>query len=193
MKLTKLAAISTLAISVAGLTACNSMSPNTGEASQAPAGSQTVSDPAAEQAVSEMNVVQVAQSNADFSILVEAIQAAGLADALSNPDANFTVFAPTNEAFAEALEITGMSKEELFANKPLLTKLLGYHALNGEAPVYEADVQPGNITTLSQDTLTVTEQGQLQDENGRMANILQTDIEANNGVVHVIDKVLLPK
>lgn len=186
MKLTKIAAIGTLALSVAGLSACNNMMPSDGEN----AATQT---PTSSQAMSEMNVVQVAQSNAEFSLLVEAVQAAGIAEPLSNPNANFTIFAPTNEAFAQVLQETGMTKAQLFANKPLLTKILGYHVINGAAPVYAANVKPGNIAMLSKDTLMVTAKGQLQDENGRTANILKTDIAATNGVVHVIDKVLLPK
>ena len=65
--------------------------------------------------------------------------------------------------------------------------------INGAAPVYAKDVKPGNITMLSKDTLMVTNQGKLMDENGRTIDIIKTDIAANNGVVHVIDRVLLPK
>lgn len=184
MKLTKIATIGTLAISIAGLSACNNMMPSK---------SATAATPTHSQSMAKMNVVQVAQSNADFSLLVEAVVAADLAGALSNPNANYTIFAPTNAAFAQVLQETGMSKAQLFANKPLLTKILGYHVINGAAPVYAKDVKPGNVTMLSEDTLTVTSQGTLMDENGRTSNIIKTDIAANNGVVHVIDKVLLPK
>ena len=184
MKMTKLATIGALAVSIAGLSACNNMMPTK---------NATTTAPMTTPAMAKMNVVQVAQSNADFSILVEAVQAAGLAGALSNPNANFTVLAPTNEAFAQVLAETKLTKEQLFANKPLLTKVLSYHVINGSAPVYAKDVKPGNVTMLSSDTLTITAQGTLMDENGRTANILKTDIAANNGVVHVIDKVLLPK
>ena len=93
----------------------------------------------------------------------------------------------------QVLTETGMTKAQLFANKPLLTKVLSYHVINGAAPVYAKDVKPGNVVMLSKDTLTVTNQGKLMDENGRTATILKTDIAATNGVVHVIDKVLLPK
>lgn len=184
MKMTKLATIGALAVSLAGLSACNNVMPT----KSAPVKASTMTP-----AMANMNVVQIAQSNADFSILVEAVQAAGLAGALSNPDANFTILAPTNTAFAQALAETGMTKAQLFANKPLLTKILSYHVINGNAAVYKKDVMPGNITMFSNDTLMVTPQGQLMDENGRTANILKTDIAANNGVVHVIDRVLLPK
>ena len=184
MKLTKLATVGALAISLAGLSACNNMMPQKGGATKAPMHSQSMA---------KMNVVQIAQSNADFSLLVEAVQAAGLAGALSNPSAHFTVFAPTNAAFMQVLQETGMSKAQLFANKPLLTKILGYHVINGAMPVYAKDGKPGNITRLSNDTWMLPTQGKLRDKNGRTANILKTDIAATNGVVHVIDKVLLPK
>lgn len=194
MKLTKLATVGALAISLGGLSACNNMMPQKSAATKAAMhNSHSMAAMHNSQSMAIMNVVQIAQSNADFSLLVEAVQAAGLAGALSNPNAHFTVFAPTNAAFMQVLQETGMSKAQLFANKPLLTKILGYHVINGAMPVYAKDVKPGNITMLSNDTLMVTTQGKLMDENGRTANILKTDIAATNGVVHVIDKVLLPK
>ena len=184
MKLTKLATIGALAVSVAGLSACNNMMTHDKMSNDMPMHDKSMEN---------MNIVQIAQGNSDFSILVEAVQAAGLGNALSNPDAHFTVFAPTNEAFMEVLKETGMTKAQLFANKPLLTKILGYHVLNGTMPVYAKDVKPGSVMTASKDTLMITPDGMLKDENGRTANIVKTDIKANNGVVHVIDKVLLPK
>ncbi|MGE6330486.1 fasciclin domain-containing protein [Psychrobacter pacificensis] len=184
MKLTKIATIGTLAISIAGLSACNNMMPAKSADMKAPMHSQQMA---------KMNVVQVAQSNSDLSVLVEAVQAAGLTGMLSNPNAHYTIFAPTNEAFMQAMKETGMTKAQLFANKPLLTKILGYHVVSGDMAMYAKDVKPGNVMTASKDTLMVTNQGKLMDENGRTANIVKTDIPATNGVVHVIDRVLLPK
>ena len=184
MKITKIATLGTLALSIAGLSACNNMMPNK---------SADMKPPMHSQSMAKMNVVQVAQSNPDFSVLVEAIQAAGLTGALANPNAHYTVFAPTNEAFMQALKETGMTKAQLFANKPLLTKILGYHVISGDMAMYKKDVKPGNVMTLSKDTLMVTNQGKLMDEMGRTTNIVKTDIPANNGVIHVIDRVLMPK
>ncbi|WP_201558376.1 fasciclin domain-containing protein [Psychrobacter sp. 72-O-c] len=184
MKMTKIATLGALAVSIAGLSACNNMMPQKDAAMKAPMHSQSMA---------KMNVVQLAQSNPDFSILVEAVQAAELGSMLSDPNAHYTVFAPTNEAFMEALTETGMSKAQLFANKPLLTKILGYHVISGDMAMYAKDVKPGNVMTASNDTLMVTSQGMLMDEMGRTATILKTDMAATNGVVHVIDKVLLPK
>lgn len=184
MKIMKIATLGALAVSLAGLSACNNMMPAKNTAMKAPMHSQSMAT---------MNVVQIAQSNPDFSLLVEAVVAADLAGALSNPNAHYTIFAPTNAAFVQALQETGMTKAQLFANKPLLTKILSYHVINGAAPVYAKDVKPGNIMMLSKDTLMVTAQGKLMDESGRTTNILKTDIAASNGVVHVIDRVLMPK
>ena len=158
-----------------------------------PAKTAPMKAPVTTQNMAKMNVVQVAQSDANFSILVEAVQAAGLAGMLSDPNANYTVFAPTNAAFAQALAETGMTKAQLFANKPLLKKILAYHVVSSDMPMYAKNVMPGKVTTASNDTLVVTPQKMLMDENGRMATIIKTDIAATNGVVHVIDKVLLPK
>lgn len=184
MKMTKLVTIGALAVSMAGLSACNNIMP----AKTAPMKASVTT-----QNMAKMNVVQVAQSDANFSILVEAVQAAGLAGMLSDPNANYTIFAPTNAAFAQALAETGMTKAQLFANKPLLKKILAYHVVSSDMPMYAKNVMPGNVTTASNDTLVVTPQKMLMDENGRMATIIKTDIAATNGVVHVIDKVLLPK
>lgn len=189
MKLTKIATLGTLAISLVGLSACNNMM----AAKEAPAAQSQPAAQAATPAKANMNVVQIAQSNPNFSLLVEAVQAANLAGALSEPTANYTIFAPTNDAFMKVLQETNLTKEQLFADKALLTKVLGYHVINASTPVYAKDVKPGNVVMLSQNTLVVTPQGNLMDENGRTAKILQTDLAATNGVVHVIDTVLLPK
>ena len=184
MKLIKIATLGTLALSIAGHSDCNKMMPTKTPVTKAPMQSQPMAS---------MNVVQIAQSNPDFSLLVEAVVAADLAGALSDTSASYTVLAPTNAAFVQVLQETGMSKAELFANKPLLTKILTYHVLKGNTPVYQKHVRPGNYTMLSNDTLVITPQGRLLDENGRTTKILKTDIAASNGVVHVIDRVLLPK
>ena len=194
MKLYNLAVVVTVLATLGGVTACNNIMPTktTHPATPAPSAQETaVTDPSMQK--STMNVVQLAQSSPDFSILVEAISQAGLVQALSNPDANFTVFAPTNAAFDSLLQETGMTKEQLLANKPLLQKVLAYHVLSSAAPVYAKDVRAGEVMTLAQQNFTVTPQSTIMDGKGRTANILKTDLAASNGVVHVIDKVLLPK
>jgi uncharacterized surface protein with fasciclin (FAS1) repeats len=139
------------------------------------------------------NVVQIAQSDSRFSILAEAVVAADLADTLSGPGP-FTVFAPTNAAFAALLTELGVTKDELLANKPLLTAVLQYHVLSGA--VRKADVPLGKaISPLAGGIFKVDSVGSelvITDGRNRSATIVQTDIPAANGVLHVIDTVILP-
>ena len=137
------------------------------------------------------NIVATAQALPNFSILVEAVVAAGLVDALSAPGP-FTVFAPTNAAFASLLAELGLSKEQLLANRPLLTQVLTYHVV--PARVLKADVPVGTpVTTLQGQTLTVDGTLVINDQRGRKAAITGTDVLTSNGVIHVIDRVILPR
>ncbi len=136
------------------------------------------------------NIVQTAQSLPQFSILVEAVVAAGLADALSQPGP-LTVFAPTNDAFAALLAELRLTKAELLANVPLLTQVLTYHVVPGR--VLRAQVPVGApITTLEGDTFTVDATLAITDQRGRRAAITATDVFTSNGVIHVLDRVILP-
>jgi uncharacterized surface protein with fasciclin (FAS1) repeats len=141
------------------------------------------------------NVVQTAQAlaagtPAEFTVLVEAVVAADLAGTLSGTGP-FTVFAPTDAAFVAALTELGVTKAQLLANKPLLTKILTYHVL--PARVLKADVPVGAaITTVQGETFTVDATLAITDRRARKANIVATDTLASNGVIHVIDKVILP-
>jgi uncharacterized surface protein with fasciclin (FAS1) repeats len=137
------------------------------------------------------NIVQIASSNSDFSTLVTAVKAAGLVDTLSGTGP-FTVFAPTNEAFAAlpAGTLDTLLKPE---NKGLLTSILTYHVVPGS--VFARDVKPGEITTVNGAKFTVsTDMGSvyITDAKGNKAKIVQTDIAASNGVIHVINAVLIP-
>lgn len=139
----------------------------------------------------DKNIVETAQANPDFSILVEAVVAADLQGALSGAGP-LTVFAPTNAAFAALLAELGVTKEALLANKPLLTSVLTYHVVSGR--VLKADVPVGApIKTLQGQTFTVNASLVIIDQNGRSSAIKATDVLATNGVIHVIDKVILPK
>jgi uncharacterized surface protein with fasciclin (FAS1) repeats len=136
------------------------------------------------------NIVETLQVNPQFSILVEAVVAADLVDALS-VDGPLTVFAPTNAAFADLLGELGVTKEALLASQPLLTQVLTYHVLNGR--VLQAGVPIGApITTLQGGAFTVDSDLRITDARGRLSNIVDTDVITSNGVIHVIDKVLLP-
>jgi transforming growth factor-beta-induced protein len=139
------------------------------------------------------NVVQIAQGISDFSILVDAVVAAGLVDTLSGAGP-FTVFAPTNTAFAALLGELNVTRDGLLADKALLTKVLTYHVLPGR--VLAADIREGaQATTVQGETFTLSLMGgaSITDARGRKANIVATNVQASNGVIHVIDKVLLPK
>ena len=130
-------------------------------------------------------IVEVAQGNADFSTLVAAVTAAGLAEALSG-EGPLTVFAPTNDAFA-ALPEGLLEKLLLPENKEILTKILTYHVVG--AKVMAADVAAGDVTTLEGSTFAVTTEGGVK---VNAANVTATDIPASNGVIHVIDAVIVP-
>jgi uncharacterized surface protein with fasciclin (FAS1) repeats len=136
------------------------------------------------------NIVQTAQALPDFSILVEAVVAADLAATLSGPGP-FTVFAPTNAAFAALLTELGISKADLLANKPLLTAVLTYHAIG--ARVLKADVVPGaQPNTVQGENFSISAALAITDKRARTSNIVATDVLTSNGVIHVIDRVILP-
>lgn len=130
-------------------------------------------------------VVDIAVNNPNFSILVAALQKAGLVDALLG-EGPFTVFAPTNEAFADLLEALGITAEQLLA-QPDLAKVLLFHVISGK--VMSTDlVDEMTATTLNGESVTFTEGSWFVQD----AEIIAVDIEAGNGVVHVINKVIIP-
>ena len=134
-------------------------------------------------------LLQTAQALPQFSILVEAIMAANLQDALSAPGP-LTVFAPTNNAFALLLTELTIDKAALLASGALLTDLLRYHVVPGRA--LKADVPIDSaITTLEGQTFTVSSELVVTDQLLRGTQISATDVLASNGVIHVVDRVLL--
>ena len=136
------------------------------------------------------DIVATAQALPDFSILVEAVAAAGLVETLQGTGP-FTVFAPTKAAFAALLAELGVSKAALLADKAMLTKVLTYHVLPSR--VLKAEVPVGKpITTVQGQSFTINASLQITDQNARVANLVGTDVFASNGVIHVVDRVLLP-
>lgn len=126
----------------------------------------------------------------EYSLLVEAVQAAGLVDTLKGRGP-FTVFAPTNAAFAAALSELDVSKDDLFANTELLTQILTYHVV--PARVLKAEVPLNtNITTVEGTAFQVNSSLQIVDVANRLPNIVTTNVLTSNGVIHVIDRVILP-
>ena len=138
-------------------------------------------------------VVALATSDSRFSILVEAVKAAGLVDTL-NDAGPFTVFAPTNDAFVALLGELKVSKEALLANKVLLTSVLTYHVVPGalRAADVSALPKPASVTTVQGAAFTVDASLGITDARHRRAQLVATDLIAKNGVVHAINTVLLP-
>ncbi len=131
-------------------------------------------------------IVDVAAGNPDFSTLVAAVEAADLAETLS-AEGPYTVFAPTDEAF-EALPAGLLDALLLPENKEVLTQILTYHVVEGE--VMSADIEPGDVPTVEGEDLTIEVTGGAVTVNG--ATVEAADVEASNGVIHVIDEVLVP-
>ena len=145
--------------------------------------------PAEEEPAEPGTILEVAGAAGDFGLLAAAVQAAGLADTL-NGEGPFTVFAPTDAAVTAALEALNLTAEEFLADTALLTSVLTYHVVSGK--VLAADVvNLESATTLegSDITIEVVEGGVVL--NGTV-NVTATDVMASNGVIHVIDAVLLP-
>ena len=134
-------------------------------------------------------IVEVAQGAGQFNTLIAAAKAAGLAGALSAPGAK-TVFAPTDAAFAKLPKGTVESLLKP-ANKAKLRAILAYHVVGGTT-IRAKDIKVGStrVDTLNGQQLTVRKHGGVS-VNG--AKVVQADVGADNGVIHVINKVLLPK
>ncbi|MFM7181868.1 MAG: fasciclin domain-containing protein [Verrucomicrobiales bacterium] len=132
------------------------------------------------------NIVETAVAAGSFNTLVAAVKAAGLVETLSGAGP-FTVFAPTDEAFAKlpAGTLDDLLKPE---NKAKLTGILTYHVVAGK--VMAADVKTGEVATVNgaKASLKVADGGVTIDK----AKVVKTDIETSNGVIHVIDAVILP-
>jgi transforming growth factor-beta-induced protein len=177
------------ALGVAGAT-------TTTEAMEETTTTEAMEETTTTEAMEESNTIaDIVAGNEDFSTLLAAVEAAGLVDALSDPDATLTVFAPTNDAFEALLTELGITAEELLEN-PDLEAILLYHVL-GEVvtsgDIADAGVEEIEVTTLEGSMLIVV----VGDDgtvgfSGSEAVVTTPDIEADNGVIHVIDGVLLP-
>ncbi len=138
------------------------------------------------QAAEDKTIVEVAAGAGQFTTLVAAVKAAGLVDTLSGPGP-FTVFAPTDEAFAKlpAGTVENLLKPE---NKDKLVAILTYHVLPGK--VVAADVTTSSPKTVNGKPLDIKVAYGKVTVGG--ANVVATDVAASNGVIHVIDTVILP-
>ncbi|MED6315820.1 MAG: fasciclin domain-containing protein [Pseudomonadota bacterium] len=136
-------------------------------------------------------IAEIAANNDNLTILTAALKSAGL-DTMLMEDTKYTVFAPTDDAFAPVLEKLGVTKDELLANKDLLKTVLPYHVVPME--VKAADIPYGtDIETANGKTISISEDNVITDAAGNTANITGTDIMASNGVIHTIDTVLMPE
>lgn len=151
-------------------------------------------------ASAQKTIVDAAVGNEDFSTLVAALKAADLVGALQG-DGPFTVFAPTNSAFAkiDATTLNNLLKPE---NKETLTKILTYHVVAGNLMANDvvAALKKGKgkveVETLAGQKLTVMQKDGkiwLKDQAGNYSEITATDVKGSNGVIHVIDTVVMPK
>ncbi len=137
------------------------------------------------------SIAELAAGNENLTILTAALQAAGL-DTMMMDAGEYTVFAPTDDAFAPVLEKLGVTKEELLADTDLLKSVLPYHVL--PVVVMAADIPYGtDVATVNGATINISDANVITDATGNTANITGTDIVATNGVVHTIDAVLMPK
>ena len=187
-QLTITAAAAALAIA---LTGCG--------AAEQPTTENTDSYATEQPAAASGTIVDAAVANPDFSTLVTAVQAAGLAETLSSAGP-FTVFAPTNAAFAK-LPAGTVDNLVQPAQRETLTSILTYHVVSGRVTAADliAQIQAGGgtatLTTVQGATLTARLQGSsvvLTDAAGGTSTVTTTDVAASNGVIHVIDTVLMP-
>jgi uncharacterized surface protein with fasciclin (FAS1) repeats len=154
----------------------------------APAAAAPAAAPA--MAAPMLDIVDTAAGNKDFSTLVAAVQAAGLVETLKSKGP-FTVFAPTNAAFAKlpAGTVESLLKPE---NKATLVKILTYHVVSGKVLAADVVKLDGKmVKTVQGSDVSIAVAGGKVKVND--SNVIATDIETSNGVIHVIDTVLLPK
>ena len=130
------------------------------------------------------DIVDTAVKAGNFTTLVTAVKAAGLVDTLKGPGP-FTVFAPTDAAFAKVPKAT---LDALLADKAALAKVLTYHVVPGK--VMAADVKAGMVKTVQGQELTLKTDGGVMVNNDK---VVAADVAASNGVIHAIDTVLMPK
>ena len=185
------AAVLALALTTA---ACGSDDADTAATSSAPMTTSAAPSPSATESMATADIVDTAVAAGNFTTLAAALQAAGLVDTLKGAGP-FTVFAPTDDAFAKLP--AGTVDTLLKDPKGDLTQILTYHVVPGKvmaADVVKLDGQ--KVKTVQGGELTIGVDGDkvtLTDATGNTVNVTMTDVEASNGVIHVIDGVLMPK
>ncbi|MEO8696576.1 MAG: fasciclin domain-containing protein [Acidimicrobiales bacterium] len=172
-----------LAIGLVAVACGDDDSSNTTPASTSPA--------ATTPAAATKDIVDTAVGAGKFTVLAEALTKADLVTTLKGTGP-FTVFAPTDDAFAAALKSLNVTKDQLFADKAKLSSILTYHVVAGKVPASEVLKLDGKTAkTVNGATVGITIKGSDVYLNGD-TKVVQADVAASNGVIHVIDKVLLP-
>ena len=141
--------------------------------------------------MSQQNLVEIAAGGTDFTTLVAAVKAAGLVETLSGAN-RYTVFAPIDAAFA-GLQAGTLDHLLKLKNRQQLAAILTYHVVPGV--LFSREVKSGEVTTVNGARFTVSVEGGsvvITDGRGGKAKVIQADVAASNGVIHVINQVLLP-
>ncbi len=192
------ALVALLAVTGMGLTACSDNTPATPSISgdspdqvTVPTLPPTTTEPAPGATIApEADIVATAASAGDFTTLLAAVEAAGLTETLQG-EGPYTVFAPTDAAFEAALTDLGLTAEELLADTETLTSILTYHVVEGEVPAADVVGLDGqSVATVNGAEVDITVDGETVMIND--ATVTQADVVASNGVIHVIDQVLIP-
>jgi uncharacterized surface protein with fasciclin (FAS1) repeats len=175
-----------------GATACSSgSSPSSSPSTTTASGSGMGQSASSKSSTTSKNIVQIAASDPSLSSLVAALKAAGLVTTLEG-HGPFTVFAPSNAAFA-ALPAGTLTSLLEPANKSALSSILTYHVVAG---AYTSSNLPvGSVKTVNGTELTVSENGgqvDITDGKGNVAHVTTANIKASNGVIHIISAVLMP-
>ena len=182
--------------------ACSSDSDSSSDTTATTAQSTTTAGPTTSAAGSQPGtIVEVATQAGDFSTLVALVGQAGLAETLSG-EGPFTVFAPTDEAFEAAAVELGVSFEALgeylAANPEVLTQILTYHVVSGEVPAATVltlggqSVETGEGASFTVNVDEATDAVTLTDAVNREIKVIDVNVEASNGLIHIVDKVMLP-
>jgi len=147
-------------------------------------------DASTEETTAEADIVATAQAAGDFTTLAAALEAAGLVETLQG-EGPYTVFAPTDAAFEAALTDLGLTADELLADTETLSSILLYHVVEGEVPAEDVVGLDGqSVPTVNGAEVEITVDGETVMVND--ATVTQADVFASNGVIHVIDTVLVP-
>ena len=190
IKLTALVAAGALALAACGGTDEEATETTTVAPATTEAAAETTMAPETTEAMTEMDIVDTAVAAGDFTTLAAALEAADLVDTLKG-EGPFTVFAPTDAALEAALADLGLTADELLADTETLTSILTYHVVPGEVPAADVVTLDGqDVETVNGATVSISIDGETVMVND--ATVVQPDVFASNGVIHVIDSVLLP-